>query len=233
MIRLFVTDSLSTNCPIVLAEKQVHYLLHVMRLRVGDDVSVFNGRDGEWTAKIVMLSKKGGTVQPVTQTREQTEAGGCILCPALIKKEPLDFVLQKAVELGVSAIYPVVTERTVVRSFNLERARMILQEAAEQSERLDCPTLAEPVALHDLPNVLPAGTTLVYLAERTLETKPLSRTIKPAFLVGPEGGFTPAENAVLQGLKGAQTVHLGQTILRAETAALAVLACWAYTPFED
>ncbi len=231
MIRLFVINPLRAGDMISLSEKQVHYLFHVMRLRVGNEIAVFNGRDGEWVAQIEMLSKKGCTVRLEKQTRMQTETAGCILCPALIKKEPMDFVLQKAVELGASAIYPVITERTVVRNFNMERARMILQEAAEQSERLDCPVLHEPVALVDLPNTLPAGTTLVYLAERTPESEQLSRTIKPAFLIGPEGGFSPAENVFLNHLPGVCTVHLGQTILRAETAALAILSCWAFEPF--
>jgi len=227
MIRLFLDSDLRSSNSVALSPEQVHYLFHVMRRQVGDSLLVFNGRDGEWQAMISCLDKKKGNLTLTRQSRAQSPARSLILCPALIKKEPFDFVLQKATELGVSDIYPLITERTVVNRLNIERANTILTEASEQSERLTVPTLHAPAPLTEVLSHLPKGTVPVCLAERGQTTYPLTPDKTYVFFVGPEGGWTPAELDLFQ-QKGALFWHLGDTILRAETASLAALACYQF-----
>ncbi len=228
MIRLFVTQDLSENTQIEPDVKQAHYLTHVMRLKDKEIVTVFNGRDGEWLAEIQTVSKKKTMLLVQSQSASQMYRKTCILCPAIIKKENMDLVLQKATELGATAIYPMITQRTVVRGFNVERALAIVREACEQCERNDVPVIHEPVPLEDILDMFTSEITLVHLAERATDTTLLDKTCKPAFLIGPEGGFTDTENAQIARYPSVKRVHLGTTVLRAETAAIGVLAAWQF-----
>ena len=232
MIRLFVDLSLAENQSIPLDEKQGHYLMHVMRCRPEDRILVFNGRDGEWEAFVQAVSKKSWAVVPVRQVRKQVSDKPVILCPALIKKENFDFVLQKATELGVTDIRPIVTQRTVVRQLNKARAEATVREAAEQCERLTVPTIADPVLLPQALADLPTDVRVVYLSERGVTTAPIPKDDIVAFVIGPEGGFTPDEIDLLARRKGSLSCHLGTTILRAETAAIAILSCYAFHIFD-
>lgn len=231
MIRLFVEEELKEGKVISLDEKKAHYLIHVMRCSEGDEVFLFNGKEGEFKSKIQQESKKKFSLQVIEKTKEFLANPPCILCPAIIKKENMDFVLQKATELGVSEIYPVITERTVVRNFNLERAKSIVAEAAEQSERLDCPVVHEPIMLLDLFKKLPDNASVFFLSERGKTTYQKTDIKTPVFLIGPEGGFTLKEVQYIEKYKNTATLHLGTTILRAETASIAILACWKYQVF--
>lgn len=226
MIRLFTTHDIAAGRTIPLTDAQTHYALHVMRLKAGDELLAFNGRDGEWRAEIAALTKKSGALTPLRQTRPQAETPPCALCPALIKKDKMDWVLQKATELGATAIFPLITDRSApAASLNLTRAQAIVAEAAEQSERLDVPVVHPPQKLSDFLNVLPPEMTPVLLAERreTRGSVPANKT--PAFLVGPEGGFAPREIAAVLRRPDAVARHLDGAILRAETACIAALAC--------
>ena len=223
MIRLFVLDSLSPDGRILLSDAQHHYLLHVMRCRPGDTLALFNGRDGEWLATLDNLSKKEAIARLTRQTRPQPTPHRLILCPALIKKDPFDFVLQKATELNVSDIYPVRSRRTVVARFNADHAHTLLTEAAEQCERLTVPTLHPLQDLSDTLSALPAGTIPVCLGERTTTTVFPAEPHSYAFFIGPEGGWSPDELDLFT-RAGAVFWHLGNTILRAETAAIAALS---------
>ena len=227
MIRLFVSQNLSEKETIQLSELQAHYLLHVMRRQIGDSVLLFNGRDGEWSATIQLLEKKKNQLILTKQTKPQIINESLILCPALIKKEPMDFVFQKATELGVSDIYPLITERTVVSKINSERTNRLLIEAAEQCERLTIPTLHEPIKLTDLWHTLPSSAQPICLAERGQEHTPKFSEKTPALCIGPEGGWSPDE---LDLFSRHQTSfwHMGNTILRAETAAIAAIACYRF-----
>jgi len=222
MIRLFLTGKLKENGQMPLSDNQVHYLLHVMRQKEGNTISVFNGTDGEWEAKIQELNKKRGLVQSIRQTRPQEAEKPLILCPALIKKENMDWVLQKATELGATEIYPLITRRTVVSKLNKERALSLLTEAAEQCERLSVPILHEPQKLDDFLKNLDPKIKPVCLAERG-ETQIKKTGDIRAFCVGPEGGWAPEEIELFK-KQGADFLHLGQTILRAETASVVALA---------
>ena len=228
MIRLYVNSALISGQSVILPDSQVHYLLHVMRQKEGDSVLLFNGKDGEWLASIQSLNKKQGLVIPQKQARIQSVPSPVFLCPALIKKEPMDWVLQKATELGISDIYPLLTERTVVSKLNMERSQSLLIEAAEQSERLTIPTLHQPQKLPDFLKNLPAEVHPVCLSERGETALQPASDQTAALCIGPEGGWTQAELTLFE-KKQASFWHLGDTILRAETAAVAAVACYRFS----
>ncbi len=222
MIRLFTPYPLKPNSAVPMTPQQVHYLFHVMRQKCGETVLLFNGQDGEWQAVIDTLTKKNGTFMPTVQTRLQDKTHGDILAVALIKKDCFDFILQKATELGVTEIIPLITARTVVKQLNVERAQTILTEAAEQCERLDVPIL-HPV--QTLPAFLKNRTQpVVYLSERgtTSGNMPLHEPV--CFAIGPEGGWHPDEIKLFESHPNVSALNLGRLILRAETAAISVLA---------
>ncbi len=231
MIRLYVPENIVAQKEVSLAPDQVHYLLHVMRCKTGEEIALFNETSGQWLCEIRALSKKQALVLPRTQTRQPQPEGTCVLCPALIKK--MDLVIEKAVELGVTEIRPVLTDRSVVRAFNKERAKLIAVQAAEQCERLSVPRIFDPVSLPKLLDMCPTDALLIHLAERS--GKPLIETdvTRPWFLIGPEGGFSEEENALLSRFERTESLHLGSTILRAETASLAILACWQFRCFQN
>lgn len=228
MIRLFTSEIICLNKPVFLTENQIHYLLHVMRQKEGQDILLFDGQTGEWQSTIQTLTKKQGILIPTRQTRPQTDETPLILCPAIIKKENMDWVFQKATELGATEIYPLITERTVVSKINLDRVKNILCESAEQCERLTIPKLHPPMKLRELVSQLPSDIIPVCLSERGKTTNPITSDKKYAFLIGPEGGWTPTELDWMQGQSSFVFWHLGNTILRAETASVSALACYRF-----
>jgi 16S rRNA (uracil1498-N3)-methyltransferase len=228
MIRLFVSSPLAAGTAIPLDDKQSHYLLHVMRVKAGDAVLVFNGRDGEWRG-LVEATKKAAHIKVEAQTRPQTTEPDLWLLFAPIKRGHGDFTVEKASELGVSRIIPIKTRRTVVGRVPIDRYRAIATEAAEQCERLSTPEIAEDV---DLPKILEnwdPNRTLILCAEAgdaQNVTKAVS-SIPPgplAVMIGPEGGFADEEFALLRSKKFVVPVRLGPRILRADTAAISALA---------
>ena len=224
MIRLFVDCPLSANVQVTLDNKKQHYLLHVMRCKEDDFILCFNGQDGEWRCRL-KTSKKQAALIAIEQARPQVTSPFCALCPALIKKDNMDLVLQKATELGITDIYPIISDRTVHAHFNRAHAQSVVQEAAEQCERITLPIIHEPTALKQLVKLLPKTCTNYYLAERATQTNTLPQKGDLAFFVGPEGGWTPQEIAFFE--KNAfHPLHLSVGILRAETASIAILSCW-------
>ncbi|HLT78837.1 MAG TPA: 16S rRNA (uracil(1498)-N(3))-methyltransferase [Ferrovibrio sp.] len=227
--RLFVPDSLSTGEDILLAAEQAHYLRHVLRLGEGDPVAVFNGRDGEYRATIAAAGKKECRLRVEAQLRAFRPAGDIWLCFAPIRQGRIEFIVEKATELGVGRLLPVLTRRTQVQKVNVERLSAHAREAAEQSERLDVPEIAAAVPLERLLAEWPAERRLFFCAERAAAA-PLLQAAQElpadapcAVMIGPEGGFAPEETALAQ-RHGAVMVSLGPGILRAETAAVAALA---------
>ena len=223
-IRLFVDAPLARSDIVPLSRGQAHYLARVMRRAVGDPVILFNGRDGEWAARIVALGRDRADVELASQTRAQAPDSDVWLLFAPLKRDATELVVEKATELGASAIRPVLTARTNFPRLNLDRLRAIATEAAEQCERLTVPDIAVPVPLHEALAAWPAGRKLIAAMER--EPAPgIARPAGPAaLLVGPEGGLTPAELDVLRRTAFIVPGSLGPRILRAETAAIAGLA---------
>lgn len=231
LIRLYVPESLSQGALIATSEAQTHYLVHVMRREAGETVLLFNGRDGEWRAHIARVSRKAVMLAAQDCIRSQVPEPDLWLAFALLKRDATNLVIEKATELGVSAILPVITDRSQTARVNPQRLAAIAREAAEQSERLTVPEIQTPVPLGELLRRWPPGRRLIVATERR-EAAPIH---PPAggLLVGPEGGFTKAE---LDGLSRYPFVtfgSLGARILRAETAAIAGLARLLASPHSD
>lgn len=228
--RLFVPSPLAADGAVELPREQAHYLSAVMRASVGENVLLFNGRDGEWLAVIERLAKNSATLTIARMTRPQTPEPDLWLLAAPIKRDRVDLVAEKASELGVSALWPVFTRRTVMSRVNGDRLQAHMLEAAEQCERLTVPELKAPVALEKALSGWQANRALLFLDESG-SGPPIAdaaASLPPdaplELLIGPEGGFAPEERALLAGLPFARPASLGPRILRADTAAIAALA---------
>lgn len=226
--RLYVQAELSAEGEIALDAGQTHYLAHVLRLGVGAEILLFNGRDGEWQARLTQIGKKTAIAQCDRLLRPQPAMVKLELWFAPIKGDRTDMIVEKATELGVARICPVVSDRTIVRKLNLERLRARAAEAAEQCGTLNVPEIHEPISLFDRLDRLAAGQ-LVLFADEAGEAVPVAQALtdRPsglALLTGPEGGFTPSERTRLRAHPHVRAVHLGPRILRADTATFAGLA---------
>ncbi|MFC4724762.1 16S rRNA (uracil(1498)-N(3))-methyltransferase [Glycocaulis abyssi] len=242
--RLFVDAPLSESAELILPREQAHYLVNVMRREAGSPVRVFNGRDGEWQAKVADASRKGASLQVETRLREQIGVPPLRLCFAPVKKARTDFIVEKATELGVARIQPVITRRTQSERVRTDRLLALATEAAEQTERLCLPEMSEPVTLERLLADWPDGERLIFCDEAgdgegawggpEGRARPMADMLGaetgPAgpwsILIGPEGGFDEAERAHLRSLPYVRAVTLGPRILRADTAAVAALTLW-------
>lgn len=212
-----------------LEAEQTHYLRHVLRCRPGDEVAVFNAADGEWRARIESLARASCRLALAAQVRAGGAEPGPWLVFATVKRGPLDLVVEKATELGVERLQPLLTARTVVGRVNLQRLGAIAREAAEQCGRVSVPEIREAVALGHLLDEWPACRTLIF-CDTAGDAPPLASlasTLKAAasaVLVGPEGGFDEAERALLHRQPFVRAATLGPRTLRAETASIAALA---------
>ena len=222
-IRLFVTAPLTTGSAVETTAQQAHYLGAVMRRRAGDPVRLFNGLDGEWLTHIEAIHRDRARLGVDRLLREQVPEPDVWLAFALLKRDATDLVVQKATELGVATIRPVITARTNSGRVNLARLVAIAVEAAEQSERLTVPELHQPEPLPALLASWPTGRRLIVAVERIQAPEIPSLTGPAALLVGPEGGFDPAELETLRAQPFVIARSLGPRILRAETACIAGL----------
>lgn len=230
MIRLFVTHDLSAGAELALDEGQSRYLAAVMRAKAGDELRVFNGRDGEWRALVAAVGKRAVTLQVIDPARPQAPGPDLDLVVALVKRAPLETIVEKAAELGARRIRPVVTERTNADHTRVERLRAIATEASEQTGRLDVPEVTEPVKLERLLAEWEPGRRLLFCDEAG-DARPVLEALEGAagpwaILIGPEGGFSPREREALRALPYAVPASLGPRILRADTAAISALALW-------
>lgn len=229
--RLFVTSPLSENGQVTLSKNHAHYLGRVMRRGVGDPLVLFNGADGEWDAQIDALGKSDGVACLTRLRRPQVNSPDLWLAFAPIKKAQTDFIVQKATELGVARLIPVLTDRTQSERVRTDRLKTTAIEAAEQSERLDIPEILEPIRLDRMVEDWPEERPLYFCAEAG-EAQPLGQCLAQCkteiggFVTGPEGGFSATELDFLYGAQHVLPISLGPRILRAETAALAALAIW-------
>lgn len=227
--RLFIPQDLRPGAAVPLQPDQAHYLGRVLRLAPGAELAVFNGRDGEWLARIADLAKTQGSLDLQSQTRPQAAGSDLWLAFAPVKKTQTDFIVQKATELGVSRLIPILTERTQAERVKTDRLQATAIEAAEQSERLDVPDVCDPVRLEKLIRDWPQDRRGYFCAEAG-KAQPLAQIADGngpvGFVTGPEGGFSATELDFMRKAQHFQAVGLGPRILRAETAALAALAIW-------
>lgn len=230
-IRLYVEDALAAGAEAALSGAQVHYLRNVMRAEAGQSVRLFNGRDGEWRARIAKLGKHGGSAVCEERTRTQENGADLWLLFAPIKRQPIDYLAGKATELGVSQLIPVITQHTIVPRVKIARLRAHAVEAAEQSQRLSVPEIAEAAKLESVLAAWDGSRKLIFCDEGG-KARPIAKALtdakaeKWALLTGPEGGFSGEERAQLYGLDFVIPVSLGKRILRADTAAIAALGAF-------
>ena len=227
LTRLFVEGPLTEGAALSLDGAQANYLANVMRMAAGDELLVFDGRSGEWLARIEESGRKRVALSIVTPTRPQEAVPDLWLAFAPIKKGRVDWLVEKAVELGISRLVPVITARTIVDRLNLERMRSHIVEAAEQCGRTALAVIDEPVKLDAFLRQRDETRTLYFADETGGHAAAAAFGAGPAtILVGPEGGFTSEEAAAIRAGEHTRGISLGPRILRAETAALAAVAAW-------
>ncbi|MEM9225670.1 MAG: 16S rRNA (uracil(1498)-N(3))-methyltransferase [Pseudomonadota bacterium] len=228
--RLFVDQSLAAGVACRLPDGQAKYLTRVMRLGAGAHVRVFNGRDGEWDCALDIAGREVSIV-PTVQTRPQESGPALTLLFAPLKKTRTDFVIEKASELGVSVIQPVITDYTQAQRVRSDRLRAVAIEAAEQTERMDVPQICDALPLGKALAGWAPDKQLIYCDEAS-DARPLTTALRvqanpvAGLLIGPEGGFSLKERNLLRAQAHITPVTLGPRILRAETAVVAALALW-------
>lgn len=225
--RLYVDPPLSAGVAVGLDAAQANYLGNVLRLKEGAEVLLFDGVSGEWLARVAAAGKRRMILGVVEPTRAQEAVPDLALAFAPVKKGRVDWLVEKAVELGVARLEPVITRRTIVDKLNLDRMRSHIVEAAEQCGRTALATINEPVKLDAFLTTLDRERTL-YFADET-GGEPAASAFQPGaatILTGPEGGFTPEEADAIRALPNARAISLGPRILRAETAALAAVTTY-------
>ena len=227
--RLFVSQPLSAGAAVIIEGPQAHYLARVMRVGPGDPLVLCDDLTGEWASRVVGGDRRRIEILAAACLRPREEVPDFILCAALLKKAAFDLVLEKATELGVRRIQPLLTRRSVADKLNLDRARAIVTEAAEQCARTALPELAAPVKLDALLRDWPEGRALLFADEQGGAPAATAFAASPApaaLLTGPEGGFDDTERAAIRAHPAAVAVSLGPRILRGETAAIAATALW-------
>jgi 16S rRNA (uracil1498-N3)-methyltransferase len=226
--RLHVEMPLSDGAEFALSPEQGHYLAHVLRLGSGDPVSLFNGKDGEWLAFLTTVAKKSVHVRLERRSADVRLPPDIDYLFAPLKHARLDYMVQKATELGARRLRPVITQRTIAERVNLDRMRANAVEAAEQCNLVFVPEVFEPLPLAKVLAGWGPGRNLIYCDETAHVQSPLDalKNILPpaAILVGPEGGFTAEERALLKSLNFVTAISLGPRIMRADTVAIAALA---------
>ncbi|WP_230280325.1 16S rRNA (uracil(1498)-N(3))-methyltransferase [Croceicoccus sp. Ery15] len=227
--RLFVDATLSPGMMFEIDGQQAHYLSRVMRTKPGDAVILCDDRTGEWAARVTHAGKRSVSVELADHLRPRESVPQLTLCAALLKKPRFDLVLEKATELGVARIRPVITRRCVADALNMDRARQIVTEAAEQCARTALPVIEAPVSLDAMLKDWNGST--LFFADETRDAPPAAQCFAQnpppaALLIGPEGGFDDAERAAVRAHPAARPLSLGPRILRGETAAIAAMALW-------
>ncbi|MFN4112733.1 MAG: 16S rRNA (uracil(1498)-N(3))-methyltransferase [Sphingomonadaceae bacterium] len=230
--RLFVSEALAGAQIVTVEGNQANYLARVMRVGPGDAVILCDNLTGEWAARVVETGKRAVVLEAIEHLRPRQPVPDVWLCPALLKKDRFDLVLEKATELGAARIQPVLTRRCVADKLNPERARSVVTEAAEQCARTALPDLGTPVSLDAMLRDWPAGRDLFFADE--LGGEPAAQAFAvhgtpAAIVVGPEGGFDDRERELLRAHPAVKAITLGPRILRGETAAIAALSLWMGT----
>ena len=227
--RLFVEEDLKQNKSLEATREQANYLLNVLRLSDGDGILIFNGRDGEWRATITEKGRKKCSLTPIEMIREQPEASSLIYCYAPLKQARLDYMIQKAVEMGAGVLQPVITQYTQARNINDKRVFSNAIEAVEQCGILNIPEIRPAIKLEKLLDNLNEDYHLIFCDEIDNKANPFKQAgfdkpSKIAVLIGPEGGFSENERKFLQTRPNVTKLGLGPRILRADTAGVAALA---------
>ena len=229
VIRLYCNQKLSLNNIIVLNKTDTHYLKNVMRCKKNDQINLFNENDQEFLSKILEI-KKYETILEIFELSNNTEIiNDIFLIFSLVKKNKMDFIIQKATELGVRKIFPILTERSSIRDINPSRMVAIAKEASEQSNRISIPEISNLMTIQELLEQWDKKRSILYADEILKINKNLTilnrkNFVKSSLLVGPEGGFSPEENDMLKTYKYVFPISFGETILRSDTAVIVGLS---------
>ncbi len=231
-IRLYFPNKIQSNLSSHLPKEQTHYVKDVMRLKIGDKLSIFNTL-GEWNAIIESYEKKGVKIKIMEKVRDKDNEKNIWLAFSPIKQSPLNFVIQKGTELGVQRFIPILSERTVVRKINIERVKKIIVEASEQSNRISVPEINKPESLKNFLSQFPKNGSLIlcdiYSNKNNLKNI-LEKNINDpiCILIGPEGDFSENERKMIIDLNQTYSISLAKNILKAETAALSAITIVNY-----
>ena len=224
IIRLYHPENILENSTSLLSKEHTHYLVNVMRAKRGGNVNFFN-KNGEWLSEIVFLEKDRVEVKFLSKIKENTNTHNIELAICLVKKNAMEIILQKATELGIKKIIPIISERTEVKEINFERANKIVIEATEQSNQLEPPQISEILNLKDFLNI---NRNKIFFADinsdYSLEKKDFKEGETATVLVGPEGDFSPIERELI--LNGSNTIafSLSKNILRTDTAVISAIS---------
>lgn len=227
--RLYCDAELKPGTIILIEQNQGHYLVNVLRVKMGEYISVFNGAQGEWAAEITKVGKGKAVITVRENVANQTFEQDLWYLFAPIKKARIDYMMQKATELGVNLIRPVITSRTNLERLKPEKLYANVIEAAEQCGRMSVPEIADQIPLKNLLDGWPEDRVIIFCDEagEAVSIKDIKvKSEKWAILIGPEGGFTPDEREIIRDHKNTVAVTLGPRILRADTAAVAALSLW-------
>ena len=229
--RLYVEKKLSSNIMIYIKNKQHHFLKNVLRIKIQDNILVFDGLTGEWISKVVAINRDNVVLQVIKKTKELKYESDIWLIFAPIKLFRMNITIQKATELGVSRFVPCITQNTDQSKINIRNLKMNIIEAAEQSQRLSLPLIDEPIKIENFLENFPKDRCLIFCDEshknlpmiyEALSNK-INQYYKWAVLIGPEGGFTNEEAEKIVSLSSTISVSLGERILRSDTATTAAI----------
>ena len=229
-IRLYYPNSIVENTTSLLSKEHTHYLANVMRSKRGSNINFFN-KEGEWISEIVFLEKDRVEVKFLNRVKESIKSSNIELAICLVKKNPMEIILQKATELGVTKITPIISERTEVKELNLERANKIVIEATEQSNQLTPPEISKITTLKDFINNLDVAKKFFFAdinCKKRLKKEDIKIDNLKTILIGPEGDFTPAERKMILENGNTTPFSLSKNILRTDTAAISALSLLNY-----
>jgi 16S rRNA (uracil1498-N3)-methyltransferase len=225
-IRLFHPENITENTTGLLSKEHTHYVVNVMRLKRGSNINFFN-KNGEWLSEIVFLDRDRVEVKFLNKLKEPTKNSNIELAICLVKKSPMETILQKATELGVSKIIPIVSERTEVKELNFERANRIVVEATEQSNQLIPPQISEITKLKDFLKDLSGSSKLLFAdvnSKDKLKAEALKEAKTLSVLIGPEGDFSPSERELILSNSNAVPFTISRNILRSDTAVISAIS---------
>ena len=230
-IRLYYPNSIVENTTSLLSKEHTHYIANVMRMKRGSNINFFN-KEGEWISEIVFLEKDRVEVKFLNRVKESIKSSNIELAICLVKKNPMEIILQKATELGVAKITPIISERTEVKELNHERANKIVIEATEQSNQLSPPKISKIIKLKDFLDNLNDANKLFFAdinCKEKLKKEDIKDDALKVLLVGPEGDFSPAERKMILENKNTISFSLSKNILRTETATISALSLINYS----
>ena len=225
-IRLYHPDSIDENTTSLLSKEHTHYVTNVMRLKRGSNLNFFN-KDGEWLSEIVFLNRDRVEVKFLKKLKEPANTSNIELAICLVKKSPMDNILQKATELGVSKIIPIISERTEVKELNQDRAKKIVIESTEQSNQMIPPKISKTIKLKDFLQNLDETTKLLFAdinSKHNLKSEKLKDFKSLCILIGPEGDFSPSERASILSISEVTPFSMSKNILRSDTAVISAIS---------